>query len=119
MRHSISKELFPGFAADLYSRGQLYSIHSAEEGVITVDVKEVNCLLTAEDAAKIPIDITQALRELQAAIIEAAQCGKRRLTFNLHGLGELGKNKFVDELEAKGYKHARNQYDSTYMDIMW
>lgn len=119
MRHSISKELFPGFAADLYSRGQLYKIHSAEEGVITVDVQEVDCLLTATDAANIPVDITQALRELQAAIVDAAQCGKRFITFSLNGLGEPAKNKLVDELEAKGYKHTRNQHDSTCMDIRW
>ena len=118
-RHSVSKELFPGFAADLYSMGQLYKIHSAEEGFITVDIQEVNCLISAGDAVKVPIDITQALRVLQAAIIDAARLGKRVVTFDLTELGLPAVDKLIAEVKAKGYSYYRNKNNSYYLDIGW
>lgn len=129
-RQSISLALFPGFAADLYSRGQLYKIHSAEEGFITVDLQEVDYLISAEDAAKVSVDITKTLRAqqaaitqallvLQAAIIDAAQLGKRAVTFDLTGLGSLAVDKLIVEVKAKGYSCCRNKYYSYYLDIGW
>ena len=126
-RHSVSKELFPGFAADLYSRGQLYKIHSAEEGFITVDIQEVDYLISAEDAAKVSVDIAKTLRAqqaaallaLQAAIIDAAQLGKRAVAFDLTGLGSLAVDKLIVEAKAKGYSCCRNKYYSYYLDIGW
>jgi len=118
-RHSISKELFPDFAADLYSRGQLYKIHSAEEGFITVDIQEVDYLISAEDAAKVSVDITQALRVLQAAIIDAARLGKRVVTFDLIELGLPAVDKLIAEVKAKGYSYYRNKNNSCYLDIRW
>lgn len=126
-RQSISLALFPGFAADLYSRGQLYKIHSAEEGFITVDIQEVDYLISAEDAVKVSVDITKTLRAqqaaitqaLQAAIIDAAQLGKRAVAFDITGFGSLAVDKLIVEVKAKGYSCGRNKYYSYYLDIGW
>ena len=113
----LNSENFSRIIRELIIERSTFSLRSAEEGIVTIDVdKSSSGLALATNVKKLPIDLTTDLQRINAAILIEQSRDVHRLYYNTEHLGCTGRLKLVDLIERHGYTCIQSK---TTITIKW
>ena len=116
----LNSENFSRIIRELIIERATFSLRSAEEGIVTIDVdKSSSGLTSATNVKNLPIDLTEDLQCINAAIHTRQSLGTRKLTMSTTHLGPQARIQLIDVLEKHKYSVATDKYDSSNIIITW